>query len=114
MSERRTALTPSATRAALVRRDFAWLKEALKQSPRSLSFLWPRLTPLERAACWRLLPASSLPAAAAKLTPAARWQAYLSASVKCLAPLLENAPKGVHKLFRAPTSREAALLRRGI
>lgn len=107
-------LTLSATRAALMRRDLARLKEALRRSPRSLSFLWPRLTPLERAACWRLLPASSLPAAARRLTPAARWQAYLSAPVECLAPFLEDAPKGARKLFRAPTSREAALLRRGL
>jgi len=107
-------LTPTSARAALSRRAFAELKAALAASPRALARLWPKLTPLERAACWRLLPASALPAAARALPLAARWEAYLSSSVDCAAPLLEGAALGARALFRVPTRREAALLRRGI
>lgn len=107
-------LTPSSVRAALSRRAFAELKESLGGAPRSLARVWPSLTPLERAACWRLLPPSAVAAAAKALSPAARWEAYLSSSVECAAPLLEDAPLGTRALFRAPTRREAALLRSGL
>ncbi|MBI3288854.1 MAG: hypothetical protein HYZ74_04985 [Elusimicrobia bacterium] len=107
-------LTAAATRAALSRRAFAEIKEALTASPRSLARLWPRLTPLERAACWRLLPAGRLAEAARALSGQARWQAYQSSSIECLAPLLEDAAIGARKFFRAPSRREAALLRSGI
>lgn len=104
-------LTASSVRAALSRKAFLQLREALGASTGSLARLWPELSPLERAACWRLLPARALPAAVRALRPAARWQAFLSAPIECLAPLLEDAPLGARKFFRAPTRREAALLR---
>lgn len=107
-------LTVADVRGAVSRRAFAELRRALAASPGRLARLWPRLTPLERAACWRLLPPRALAEAAAALAPASRWQAYLCAPVECLAPLLENAPMGTRGLFREPTRREAALLRRGL
>jgi hypothetical protein len=102
------------TRAALERRAFSELKAGLAAAPARLAKLWSALTPLERAACWRLLPAGSVAAAAKALPAAARWEAYLASSVDCLAPYLEDAPLGARKYFRAPTRREAALLRAGI
>ena len=107
-------LTPASTRAALERRAFAELQSALAAAPARLARLWPALTPLERAACWRLLPSGAVAAAAKALTAAARWEAYLASSVDCVAPYLEDAPLGARKFFRAPTRREAALLRAGI
>ncbi len=108
------ALTPTFIRAALSRRAFAELREALAVSPAALARSWPALTPLERAACWRLLPPIAVAAAVKALPAAARWEAYLASSVDCAAPLLEDAPLGARKYFRAPTRREAALLRAGI
>lgn len=108
------ALTPAWTRSALERRAFAELKAALAASPARLAKLWPALTPLERAACWRLLPPAALSAAAKGLSAAAKWEAYQAASLDCLAPYLEDAPLGARDFFRAPTRREAALLRAGI
>lgn len=110
----REILTPAATRAALERRAFAELKAALAASPSRLAKLWPALTPLERAACWRLLPPEAVAAAAKALSAAAKWEAYQASSVECLAPYLEDAPLGARERFRAPTRREAALLRAGI
>jgi hypothetical protein len=107
-------LTPLSTRAALERRAFAELKTAFAAAPARLAKLWPALTPLERAACWRLLPSGALAAAARALPSAARWEAYLASSVDCAAPYLESAPFGARKLFRTPTRREAALLRASI
>lgn len=106
--------TPASIRAALSRRAFAELREALAVSPAVLARLWPGLTALERAACWRLLPPHAVAAAAKALPAAARWEAYLASSTDCAAPLLEGAPLGARKYFRAPTRREAALLRAGI
>lgn len=107
-------LTPAATRAALERRAFGELKAALAASPSRLAKLWPSLTPLERAACWRLLPPAALSVAAKALSAAARWEAYQASSNGCLAPLLEDSPLGARDLFREPTRREAALLRSGM
>ncbi|MEK7234573.1 MAG: hypothetical protein AAB268_12210 [Elusimicrobiota bacterium] len=107
-------LTPASTRDALERRSFSELKAALAASPARLAKLWPALTPLERAACWRLLPSGALAAAAKALPAAARWEAYLASSVDCVAPYLEDAPLGAREYFREPTRREAALLRAGI
>lgn len=107
-------LTPAAARSALERRAFAELKAALAASPSRLAKLWPALTPLERAACWRLLPPASVAAAAKALPAAARWEAYQASSIDCAAPYLEDAPLGARDHFRAPTRREAALLRAGI
>lgn len=107
-------LTASSTRAALERRAFSELREALALFPARLARLWPALTPLERAACWRLLPSGSVAAAAKALSAAARWEAYQASSIDCVAPYLEDAPLGARKYFRAPTRREAALLRSGI
>lgn len=107
-------LTPAATRAALERRAFSELKDALAAAPSRLAKLWPALTPLERAACWRLLPPSAVAAAAKSLPSTARWEAYQASSIDCLAPYFEDAPLGARKYFRAPTRREAALLRAGI
>lgn len=101
-------------RDALRRRAFPELKEALAAEPARLGALWPKLTPLERAACWRLLPASSLPEAVKALPAGARWEAYQASSTECAAPLLEGAALGSRSLFRAWTRREAALLRAGI
>jgi hypothetical protein len=106
--------TAASTRSALERRAFSELKEALGASPSRLAKLWPALTPLERAACWRLLPPAAVAAAAKALPAAAKWEAYLASSIDCLAPYLEDAPLGARDLFRAPTRREAALLRAGI
>ncbi|UPT72526.1 MAG: hypothetical protein M0D55_11160 [Elusimicrobiota bacterium] len=106
--------TPASVRDALRRRAFPELKSALAAEPSRLAALWPKLTPLERAACWRLLPAAALVEAAEALTPQARWEAYQASSTDCAAPLLEDAPLGTRSLFRAWTSREAALLRAGI
>lgn len=106
--------TPASIRAALSRRAFAELKDALAASPAGLAGLWPELTPLERAVCWRLLPPGAVAAAATALSAAARWEAYLASSVDCAAPYLEDAPRSARKYFRAPTRREAALLRAGI
>lgn len=103
--------TPAQVRAALTRRAFSELKGALAASPTALARLWPALTPHERAVCWRLLPAKAVAAAARALPAAARWQAYQASSIDCAAPLLEEAPLGARRLFRAPTRREAALLR---
>lgn len=107
-------MTPAYVRAELERRAFAELKAALSAAPSRLAKLWPALTPLERAACWRLLPSSAVAAAAKALPAAARWEAYLASSIDCVAPYLEDAPLGARKHFRAPTRREAALLRAGI
>lgn len=107
-------LTPASVRAALERRAFAELKAALAASPLRLAKLWSKLTPLERAACWRLLPAASISAAAKSLSGAARWEAYQTSSIDCVAPYLENSPLGARKCFREMTKREAALLRAGI
>lgn len=107
-------LTPAATRAALERRAFSDLQAALAASPARLAKLWPALTPLERAACWRLLPPGAVAAAAKALSAAARWEAYQASSIDCAAPYLEDAPLGARKYFRAATRREAALLRAGI
>ena len=107
-------LTPASTRSALERRAFSELKDSLAASPSRLARLWPALTPLERAACWRLLPPAAVAAAAKALTAAARWEAYQASSVDCLAPYLEDAPLGARDLFRAPTRREASLLRKGL
>lgn len=107
-------LTSSYVRAAVGRRAFAALKEALAAAPSRLAVLWPSLTALERAACWRLLPPKAFAAAAKALPAAARWEAYLASSIDCVAPLLEDAHIGARAQFRAPTRREAALLRAGI
>lgn len=107
-------LTPASTRAMLERRAFPELKRALAASPARLAKLWPALAPLERAACWRLLPPDRLAAAAKALPSAAKWEAYQASSIDCLAPYLEDAPLGARECFRAPTRREAALLRAGI
>lgn len=107
-------LTPAYVRAELERRAFLELKAALAASPARLAKLWPKLAPLERAACWRLLPSGDIAAAAKALSSSARWEAYQASSVDCLAPYLEDAPLGARKYFRAPTRREAALLRAGI
>lgn len=107
-------LTPAGVRAALERRAFAELKESLAASPSRLAKLWPALAPLERAACWRLLPPGAVAAAAKALPAAARWEAYQASSIDCAAPYLEDAPLGARSFFRAPTRREAALLRAGL
>ncbi|MBI4061476.1 MAG: hypothetical protein HY403_08610 [Elusimicrobia bacterium] len=107
-------LTPASTRAALGRRAFAELQAALAAAPASLARLWPALTPLERAACWRLLPPNAVVPAAKALSAAARWEAYQAAAIECAAPYLEDAPLGARGYFRAPTRREAALLRAGL
>ncbi len=107
-------LTPAWTRAALERRAFSKLKVALAASPACLAKLWPALTALERAACWRLLPSSAVAAAVKALSPAARWEAYQASAIDCVAPYLEDAPRSARKYFRAPTRREAALLCAGI
>ena len=86
----------------------------LAAAPARLAKLWPALTPLERAACWRLLPPAAVAAAAKALPAAARWEAYLASSVDCVAPYLEGSPLGARDCFRAPTRREAALLRAGL
>lgn len=106
--------TPASVRAALSRRAFAELREALAAAPAALSKLWPALTPLERAACWRLLPPEAVTSAAKSLTSAARWEAYQASSIECVAPYLEDAPLDARSFFRNPTHREAALLRKGI
>lgn len=102
-------LTPKDVRDLLGRRAFAALKDAL--TPRALARLWPALAPLERAACWRLIRPADVAAAAKALSAVARWEAYQASSVECAAPLLEDAPLGARSLFRAPTKREAVLLR---
>ncbi len=107
-------LTPANARAALKRRAFAELKAALAAAPARLADLWPSLTPLERAACWLLLPPSAVAPAAKALSAAARWEAYQTSSIDCAAPYLEDAPLGAREHFRAPTRREAALLRAGL
>lgn len=107
-------LTVASARAALERRAFAELREALSSFPSRLGRLWPALTPLERAACWRLLPPAAVAPAARSLSAAARWEAYQASSIDCLAPYLEDAALGAREHFRAPTRREAALLRAGI
>jgi hypothetical protein len=107
-------LTSSSIRTALALGEFALLREDLSASPSSLARLWPKLTPLERAACWRLLPALRLSAAAKELNADACWEAYQASSIECLAPLLEDAPASARKFFRAPSHREAALLRSGL
>jgi len=107
-------LTPAFARAALERRAFAELKAALAAAPARLAKIWPALAPLERAACWRLLPPAAVAAAVKALSLEARWQAYQASSIDCAAPYLEDAPLGAREHFRAPTRREAALLRAGI
>lgn len=107
-------LTPAAARSALERRAFAELKAGLSAAPPRLGKLWPVLTPLERAACWRLLPPEALAPASKALSASARWEAYQASSIECLAPYLEDAPLGARAFFRAPTRREAALLRKGL
>lgn len=107
-------LTLASARAALERRAFAELKAALAASPARLGQLWPELSPLERAACWLLLPPSAVALAAKSLSSSARWEAYQASSIDCAAPYLEDAPLGAREHFRAPTRREAALLRAGI
>jgi hypothetical protein len=107
-------LTPASTRDALARRAFPELKAALAASPARLGKLWPALTPLERAACWRLLPPDAVAPAAKALSAAACWEAYQASSIECIAPYLEDAPLDARKNFRPPTKREAALLRAGI
>ncbi|MBI5246536.1 MAG: hypothetical protein HY923_05100 [Elusimicrobia bacterium] len=104
-------MTLASVRALVSRRAFAELKAALSAEPARLAGLWPKLSPLERAVCWRLLPPKSLAAAAKALPAAARWEAYLASSIDCVAPLLEDAHIGARAHFRAPTRREAALLR---
>lgn len=106
--------TPSSVKSALSRRAFAELKLSLAAAPSRLGALWPKLSPLERAACWRLLPPEALSAASKSLTPAARWEAYQASSTDCAAPLLEDARLGDRALFRAWTKREASLLKAGI
>ncbi len=107
-------LTPASTRAALERRAFCELQAALASHPARLARLWPALTALERAACWRLLPPGAVAAAVKALPAAARWEAYQASSIECAAPYLEDAPLGARKYFREPTRREAALLRGGM
>lgn len=107
-------LTLASARAALERRAFAELKAALAASPARLAKLWPALTPLERAACWLLLPPSAVAPAAKALSVSARWEAYQASSIDCAAPYLEDAPLGAREHFRTPTRRESALLRAGI
>ncbi len=107
-------LTPASTRSALERRAFGELKAALAAAPARLGNLWPKLAPLERAACWRLLPPEAVAAAVKALSASARWEAYQASSIECVAPYLENAPLDARKHFRAPTRREAALLRTGL
>jgi len=107
-------LTAAQVRSALARRAFAELRDALASEPARLSKLWPELAPLERAACWLLLPPASVAAVAKALPAAARWEAYQISSVDCAAPYLEDAPLGARKYFREPTRREAVLLRAGI
>jgi len=107
-------LTLASTRAALERCAFAELKASLAVAPAHLAKLWPDLTPLERAACWLLLPPAAVAPAAKALSAAARWEAYQTSSIDCAAPYLEDAPLGAREHFRAPTRREAALLRSGL
>ena len=107
-------LSVASTRDALARRAFAELKAALAATPSRLAKLWPAMTPLERAVCWRLLPPSAVAGVAKALPAAARWEAYQASSIDCVAPYLENAPLGARKFFREMTKREAALLRAGI
>lgn len=104
-------LTAASARAALKRRAFDELKRALAAAPARLGKLWPALTPLERVACWRLLPSRAVAAAATALSAAARWEAYQASCVDCMAPYLEDAPRSAREHFRAPTRREAGLLR---
>lgn len=108
------SLTPASIRAALERRAFAELQKALAAAPARLARLWRALSALERAACWRLLPPDALAPAAKALGASARWEAYQASSIDCAAPYLEDAPLGARRYFRAPTRREAALLRAGI
>lgn len=105
-------MTAASTRSALERHAYGELKSALTAAPARLGKLWPALTPLERAACWLLLPPKSVAAAAESLSASARWEAYQTSSVDCLAPLLEGSVS--RDFFRSPTRREAALLRAGI
>ena len=99
-------LTPASTRDALERRSFSELRRSARRLTRALAKLWPALTPLERAACWRLLPAGAVAAAAKALPAAARWEAYLASSVDCVAPYLEDArPRRRGNIF---ASRRAA------
>ena len=107
-------MTPAFAKAALARRAFSELKDALAESPARLAKLWPALTPLERAACWRLLPPAAVAPAVMALSPAARWDAYQAWSIECLAPYLEDAPLDSRSIFRKMTRREALLLRAGI
>jgi hypothetical protein len=108
------SLTAAQVRSALAGRAFAELKSALTDEPARLAKLWPELAPLERAACWLLLPPGAVAAAAKALSAAARWEAYQASSVDCVAPYLEDAPLGARKYFREPTRRESVLLRAGI
>lgn len=105
------APTAAQIRAALARRAFGELRDALAAQPERLGKLWPKLEPLERAACWRLVSPGGVAAAVKSLSAQARWEAYQASSIDCLAPYLEDAPLGSRKYFRAPTRREAALLR---
>lgn len=104
-------LTPARVRSALERRAFSALKEELALAPDALARLWPKLSALDRAACWRLLPPAALPAAVKAMSPAARWEAYQASSIDCVAPYLEDGALGARRSFRAPTRREASLLR---
>ena len=110
-NERFMALSVSSIRSLIRRRDFPALKKSVSFDPSVLSRLWTKLTPLERAACWRMLPSSALKAAVSGLTTEQAWFAYLSQPVECLAPLLEGASASARRAFRAPSAREAALLR---
>lgn len=108
-------ISPAVVRDAVSRRAFSELADRLRAAgPQALAETWPKLAPLEALACWRLLSAHDARVAAPLLPKDGRWLAYMGAPLEALAPLLEDAPLGARRLFRRPSTRETALLRKSL
>ena len=107
-----TRLLSAAVRARVARRDLAGLARAVRAAgPETLVSAWPSLSPLERLAAFKTLSRRDAYAAFAGLDADGRWLAYLGASRRSVAPLLDGAPKASLRLLRTPSAAERRAMR---
>lgn len=107
-----TRLLAASVRACVARRDLPGLASAVRAAgPKTLVSAWPSLSPLERLAAFKTLSRRDAAAAFAGLDGDGRWLAYLGASRRSVAPLLEGAPSGSLRLFRTPCAAERGVMR---
>lgn len=100
---------------AAKRKDVGALARAARAAgPAALAASWERLSPLERVASFRALPARAAAVLFEALPPERRWLAYLGCVSEGAAPLLEGKPEAARRALRRPGRAELARMREAL